>query len=142
MDEAKYWVGFTLIPSIGRVKFSRMEQHFDSLEQAWHADAAELRMAGLDDRSVQAIVSRRPNISLDAEMESLERYKVKVLTWQDQDYPPRLKEIYDLPPVLYVRGALLPDDEWSLAVVGTRHPTYYGRDTTPGGRLCPGEPFS
>ena len=130
MSEAKYWVGFTFIPGIGRAKFSRMEQYFGDLEKAWHASAAELREAGLDDRSVQAIVAKRPKVSLDAEMERLEQYKVKVLTWQDQSYPPRLKEIYDLPPVLYVRGCLLPEDEWSLAVVGTRRPTYYGREVT------------
>ena len=130
MGEAKYWVGFTLIPGIGRAKFSRMEQYFGSLERAWHASAAELRMAGLDERAVQAIMAKRPKISLDAEMEKLERYNVTVLTWQDQAYPKRLKEIYELPPVLYVRGSLLPEDEWSLAVVGTRHPTYYGREVT------------
>jgi len=130
MVETKYWVGFTLIPGVGRVKFSRMEQYFGSLERAWSASATELRAAGLDNRAVDAIVTRRPKIALDAEMEKLERYKVAALTWRDQAYPARLKEIYELPPVLYVRGSLLPEDEWSLAVVGTRHPTYYGREVT------------
>ncbi len=120
MSDTKYWVGFTLIPGVGRAKFSRLEQHFSDLERAWQASAAELKAAGLDDRTVQAIVARRPKISLDAEMEKLERYKVEALTWHDQAYPSRLKEIYDLPPVLYVRGAFAAQDEWSLSVVGTR----------------------
>jgi len=63
-------------------------------------------------------------------MEKLERYKVTALTWKDEAYPSRLKEIYDLPPVLYVRGSFAPEDEWTLAVVGTRRPTYYGREVT------------
>ena len=130
MSDTKYWVGFTLIPGIGRARFSRMEQYFGNLERAWHASAAELEMAGLDKRSIQAIMARRPQISLDAELEKLERYKVTVLTWKDDAYPSRLKEIYDLPPVLYVRGSLAPEDEWTLAVVGTRRPTYYGREAT------------
>jgi len=130
MSDTKYWVGFTLIPGVGRARFSRLEQRFGDMERAWQASAAELKAAGLDERTVQAIVARRPKISLDAEMERLERYKVKVLTWKDSVYPPRLKEIYDLPPVLYVRGDFTAQDEWSLAVVGTRRPTYYGREVT------------
>jgi DNA processing protein len=60
-------------------------------------------------------------------VEKLDRYGVKVLTHHDADYPSRLKEIYDYPPLLYVRGSLLPEDEWCLAVVGTRRATVYGR---------------
>jgi len=51
-----------------------------------------------------------------------------VLTIKDEAYPFRLKEIYDPPPVLYIRGNLAPEDDWCLAVVGTRRPTYYGRE--------------
>ena len=130
MSDAKYWVGFTLIPGVGRAKFSQLEQHFGDMERAWQASAAELRETGLDERTVQAIMARRPKVSLDAEMERLERYKVTVLIWKDKAYPSRLKEIYDLPPVLYVRGGFAAQDEWSLAVVGTRRPTYYGREVT------------
>jgi DNA processing protein len=63
-------------------------------------------------------------------MEKLEHYGVTVLTWRDPDYPARLKEIYDYPPVLYVRGPLVPEDEWCVAVVGTRKATVYGRQVT------------
>jgi DNA processing protein len=63
-------------------------------------------------------------------MEKLNRYGVKVLTCHNTDYPARLKEIYDYPPLLYYRGCLLPDDEWSLAVVGTRRATAYGKQVT------------
>jgi DNA processing protein len=63
-------------------------------------------------------------------MEKLERYGVKVFTFRDTAYPSRLKEIYDYPPILYVRGSLLPQDEWCLAVVGTRRATVYGRQVT------------
>jgi DNA processing protein len=130
MDNAKYWVGFSLIPTIGAVKFSRLEKHFGSLESAWKASAGELKSAGLDARSVEAILAGRPKISLEAEMEKLESHQVRVLTWKDAAYPARLKEIYDPPPVLYVRGSLLPEDEWCLAVVGTRRASVYGRQVT------------
>ncbi|MFC1955217.1 DNA-processing protein DprA [Chloroflexota bacterium] len=129
-DDIKYWVGFSLIPDIGRVKFSRMESYFGSMESAWKAPSSELKHAGLDDGSIRSITSWRPKISPEAEMEKLSRYGVKAFTCNDPDYPSRLKEIYDYPPLLYVRGSLLPEDEWCLAVVGTRRATVYGRQVT------------
>jgi len=130
MTDLKYWIGFTLIPGIGRVRFSRLQQHFGEMERAWNAGADELEAAGLDDKSTKSIVNHRPKVSLDAEMEKLGRYKVTALTLKDEAYPSRLKETYDPPPVLYIRGRLTAEDEWAVAVVGTRRPTYYGREVT------------
>ena len=129
-DEIKYWVGFSYVPGIGRVRLSRLLSHFKSLESAWEATPAELKNSGLDPRSVTAISDFRTKISLEVEMEKLDRYKIKVSTCNDPTYPPRLKEIYDYPPVIYVRGQLLPEDEWCLAIVGTRKATVYGRQVT------------
>ena len=125
--DIKYWVGFNIIPGVGRVKFNQIESYFGSLEDAWKASPAELRRSGLDGKSVRAINERRDKISLDEEMEKLESFDIRVLTCHDDDYPARLKEIYDYPPLLYVRGSILGEDEWCLAVVGTRRPTVYGR---------------
>ncbi|MFQ6122724.1 MAG: DNA-processing protein DprA [Dehalococcoidales bacterium] len=128
--DIKYWVGFSSIPGIGRVKLAQLENYFGDLEDAWKAAPAELKGAGLDSGSIQAISTWRPKISLEAEMEKLDHYGVKVITFNDQNYPSRLREIYDYPPLLYVRGALLPEDEWCLAIVGTRRATVYGRQVT------------
>jgi len=129
-QDIKYWVGFSLIPGIGRVRLTQLENYFGNLEDAWTASSAELKQSGLDNGSIRAVTSWRPKIALEAEMEKLDRYGVKVFTWRDPEYPSRLKEIYDHPPVLYVRGSLLPEDEWCLAVVGTRRATVYGRQVT------------
>ncbi len=126
-QDLKYWVGFSLIPRIGRVKLSRLESHFGNMEAAWRANPAELSHAGLDKGSVNAIVNGRPKISLEEEMEKLERHGIKAFTCRDEGYPARLKQIYDYPPILYVKGTILPQDEWCLAIVGTRKATVYGR---------------
>ena len=128
--DIKYWVGFSLIPGIGRVKITQMESYFGSLADAWQATLAELRQDGLDSGSVKAITSWQPRISLEAEMDKLDRYGVKVFTYHNPEYPSRLKEIYDYQPIICVRGSLLPEDEWCLAVVGTRRATVYGRQVT------------
>ena len=77
--------------------------------------------------SIRAINTWRIKISLDEEAEKLQRYGVQVVTYHDDNYPARLREIYDYPPLLYMRGALLPEDGWCLAVVGTRRASVYGR---------------
>ena len=79
MSKLKYWIGFDVIPGIGRAKFGRLLDHFGDLQNAWNADAAELTAAGLDNKSVQTIIARRPNIDLDGEMDKLDRYKVNAL---------------------------------------------------------------
>jgi DNA processing protein len=129
-DELRYWVAFSGIPGIGRVRISQLKDYFGSLQDAWKAPEGKLKQAGLDSRSISGLVTVRPRMSLDAEMEKLERYRVNVVTCEDSDYPPRLKEIYDYPPVLYVRGGLPAEDEPCLAIVGTRRPTIYGRQVT------------
>ena len=130
LNELKYWVAFTRIPRVGRVRFARMEEHFGTLERAWASGLTELKAAGLDSRTAQLIATRKLAIDPDAEMSRLSEAGVRALTRHDDEYPPRLKEIYDLPPVLYVRGELLPEDERSVAVVGTRKATAYGREVT------------
>ena len=125
--ELQYWVAFSRIPGVGRVRHQALAARFGTLAEAWRAGPAELRAAGLDDRIVRTIVAERPNIDPEAELARLAPLGVRALTWNDAAYPPRLKEIYDPPPVLYVRGDLSAADEWAVAVVGTRRPTPYGR---------------
>jgi DNA processing protein len=129
-QDKKYWVGFNHIPGIGRVRLTQLLNHFDSLETAWRATSEQFRQAGLDASSIDAISHCRPGVSPDAEMEKLERLGVKIVTCREDSYPARLKEIYDYPPLLYMRGSLEPSDEWCLALVGTRRPTAYGRQIT------------
>jgi len=129
-DELKYWVAFSGVPGIGRIRIAQLKEYFGSLRDAWKAPEGKLKQAGLDSRSIDSLVTLRPRISVDAEMETLERQKVRALPCEDPDYPPRLKEIYDYPPVLYVKGSLPAEHEPCLAIVGTRRPTVYGRQVT------------
>ncbi len=129
-DQARYWVAFNRISTIGRARFAIMESYFGDLETAWRAGSSDLAAAGLDQRSVRAIVSRRPSISPDAEWERLEKLGIDAFTARDHRYPSLLKEVYDYPPVLYVKGRILPEDMRSVTIVGTRKTTSYGREVT------------
>lgn len=126
----KYWVGFNLVKGIGPMKVRALLDFFGDLETAWHADAAVLQEIGLDRRALSNLKKARARLSLDEELEKLAQQDVSVLTWNDPDYPSRLLQIPDPPPVIYVRGQLLPEDEWAIAVVGTRRASAYGKTVT------------
>ncbi len=128
--DRRYWIGFSLIPQIGPVKMRRLVDHFGDLERAWRASARDLAQSGLDRRALENVVAARGLIQLDAELDKVAKAGVQVLTWADTTYPRLLQSIPNPPPVLYLKGELLPDDEWALAVVGTRRATQYGREVT------------
>jgi DNA processing protein len=125
--DEKYRLGFSYIPAIGPVRFKQIETFFPSLEAAWQADVASLKKCGLDDNAVRGLVQQRPAIDLDARLEQMRRLDISLLSWHDAGYPARLREIYDHPHVLFMRGEIKPEDELCLAVVGSRRPTLYGR---------------
>ena len=127
-SELKYWIAFNRVSGVGRARIALIEGHFGSLGAAWAAGAGDLQAAGLDRRTVQRVAESMSKVDPDAELERVQQAGVRAMTWHDEDYPPRLKQIYDKPPVLYVKGSILPEDERSVAAVGTRRPTAYGRE--------------
>ena len=127
-EDTKFWVALSRIPQLGTVRFRRLESHFGKLENAWNAGFNELKAAGLENRSAQEVVAAKNNSSPDDEMAALEHAGITAVTWNEPGYPPRLKEIADPPAVLYYKGTLLPVDDRSVAIVGTRSPTTYGRE--------------
>jgi DNA processing protein len=112
------------------MKVRALLDYFGDLEVAWRADASALRQAGLDRRALSNLLEARDRLKLGAELHKLAEQNIRVLTWDDPDYPSRLLQIPDPPPVLYVRGQLTDADEWAVAVVGTRRASAYGKTVT------------
>jgi DNA processing protein len=130
MNDKKFWVGFNLIKGIGAVRMQGLIAYFGDLAAAWQAPPTELARAGLGLRLIERVVQARGGVSLDQVWENIEKQDIKILTWEDESYPQRLKEIDQPPPVLYIRGEYLPDDLFAVAIVGTRRVTAYGRQIT------------
>lgn len=128
MSDLAYWVGFNRVTGIGPARLRALLDTFGDLEAAWHAQSAALQEAGLDRRSLSNLLAARARLDLDRELEQLERMGVRVLTWDTSDYPVNLRNVHDPPPVLYVLGELLPEDDWAVAVVGTRRASVYGKE--------------
>jgi DNA processing protein len=104
--------------------------YFGNVEEAWRAPEAALREAGLDRRSLANLSEVRRTWDPDRELARLNQAGVQVLTWEDQQYPQRLKMISDPPPVLFVSGTLCTADDWAVAMVGTRSATVYGKEVS------------
>ncbi len=127
MDSKAYWVGFNTVRGIGAVRMRRLLDFFGSAETAWNAPAEGLIAAGLPGKVVENFLTARKSIDLDRLMDTLHQKDVRVFTIEDSDYPRRLREIDQPPPVLYVKGSINVEDDWAVAVVGTRRVTAYGR---------------
>lgn len=126
-DKLRYWVGFNLVYGIGAVRIQRLLDVFGDLEQAWHAPVEELRKAGIGSRALESLLRIRATADLDDELGRLKDNGVRVITIADDDYPARLREIDQSPPLIFSRGEIIERDQWAVGVVGTRSPSVYGR---------------
>jgi DNA processing protein len=127
IDPRRYYIAFSLVKGIGAVRFRCLLDHFGQADIAWNASAEALHQAGLSNKIIQNLLEVRSKISLDKVWERIQNLGIKVITWEDECYPRRLLEIDQPPPLLYVRGEILPEDLWSVAIVGTRRVSAYGR---------------
>lgn len=126
--DLRYLVGLSLLPGIGPARFHKLLDRFGEPERAWRASEQELLALGVDGKTLPALLERRRSLALDREMERLERLEITALTRDDPVYPPHLKEIYNSPPILYVKGQITRDDDQGIGVVGTRSASIYGKE--------------
>lgn len=134
MDEEKtYWVGFSVFPGIGPVRFKLLLGYFGSAMAAWEAPLAKLKKIRLGEKLSEQFDHFRKTFNLDEYLRRLTQLHVSVLTLKDSKYPKLLAEIPDAPFLLYIRGR--GNDKpvgltRTIAVVGTRKVTPYGVNVT------------
>ena len=127
MDSKKYWVGFNLVRGIGAVRMQALLDHFGDLALAWDSTGEALLAAGMSQKIIANFFAVRKEVDLDQFYEKIQKHGIEVLTWQDEAYPVRLREINQPPPVLYLKGKYQAEDAWGVAIVGTRRATAYGQ---------------
>ncbi len=120
------WVALTLTPGLGPTKSRKLVEHFGSPEAVFRASLTELESTGIQAVSAQSLATGKSAELAREEIARAAAEGVAVLSMDDPLYPPRLKEIYDPPLILYVRGDPEVLARPGVAMVGTRHPTPYG----------------
>ena len=128
MDTRDSWLVLNLIPGVGSCLGRRLYRLFGSVDQIFKTPINELyKIEGIGPELAKRISSFDPEKQLKKEKELMGLHGIDFLTIDDPDYPESLHHIFDPPLVLYIKGHFLSYDKISLAVVGSRRPTLYGK---------------
>ena len=127
MSALKYWLWLTELPGLTNQTRLALLRHFPTPEDVYYADPEEVLLTEGITREQAKLLEDKDCSGADRILADCQRLDLDLLTIQDAGYPNRLRNIYDPPCLLYVRGRLPAfDDEASIAVVGTRDCTPYG----------------
>ena len=120
------WLALTLTPGLGATRARHLVDHFSGIENTFHASLTELEAAGIPASAAQSLGTGRSLELAQDELARAESSGAQIIAFDDPAYPAPLKQIYDPPVLLYVRGSVAAISQPGVAVIGTRHPTPYG----------------
>ena len=125
-DRYIHWLGLALTPNLGARSMGKLLRQFGGPEQVFAASLTELEAARLAAPVAQAIHAREALKAAEKELAAARQLGVQLVHWDEPAYPPLLREIYDPPTLLYVRGKVELLAQHMIGMVGTRRPTPYG----------------
>lgn len=120
------WLALALTPALGPRRILHAVERCGCADRVLHLPLTELEALQIPAQSAQFLASGEAAHAADLELEKLAASGASIISWRDEAYPERLREIYDPPPVLWIRGDASSLSRPIIAVVGTRHPTPYG----------------
>jgi len=127
MDSREALVALNMIDKVGPVRARLLLERFEDPPAILSASRSELeRIHGIGPDTADSIVSWEKTVDLKGELERIGKFGCNIVVQSDENYPDLLRQIYDPPVVLYVKGELLPKDKNAVAVVGSRLTTHYG----------------
>lgn len=129
MDERLYYLGFSVFPGIGPVIFEKLRTHFGSAKAAWNASGEELYRVGLNRKLVNNFEHFKKEFSHKKYSATLREKSIRFVVKTDKNYPSSLMQIRNPPIGLYQKGSGELTHN-SIAIVGTRRVSSYGRDVT------------
>jgi DNA processing protein len=125
-DQYLGWVALALTPGLGARMAGKLLRLFGSPEAVFNASLTALEGQRLPAAVAQAIHSRQPMSAAAKELAQAQQAGYRLVTWDEPAYPHLLREIYDPPPLLYVRGNTELLNRHGISMVGARRPTPYG----------------
>jgi len=130
MNNTERLLILNMVDNIGSVRIRALLKHFGTLEGIFKANEDELRKAEkIGPVLAGALPQAIKEVNLEKEMKLINKHGVKIITFLDRDYPENLKNIYDPPVVLYVKGNIMPEDKLAIAIIGSRLASFYGLAT-------------
>jgi DNA processing protein len=127
MDSREALVALNLIEHVGPVRVRQLLEHFGEAPAILGASKHQLlQVRNIGEETADAIAHWEKRVDLGAELKRVAEFGCRIVIQADPEYPELLRQIYDPPVVLYVKGELLPKDKNSVALVGSRMTTHYG----------------
>jgi len=127
MEPWEALVALNMLDGVGPVRVRQLLDHFGDAPAIHSASRQQLLQArGIGEETAETIAHWEQRIDLGAELKRIADFRCRILTQADAEFPALLRQIYDPPIVLYVKGQLLPGDKNAVAMVGSRLTTHYG----------------
>jgi DNA processing protein len=123
------WLKLINAEDVGPVTFGKLMKHFGTIDYALGASVSEMsKVDGIGFKTAERIASTRCKFGASDELELADKLGVWLVSLADERYPPLLKQIYDPPPVLYIKGSLTDADNLAISIVGSRRCSLYGQE--------------
>ncbi len=130
MTEREAYISFSAFPGVGPQRFKLLINYFGTAEKAWNASEKILREIGLGDKLVTKLMDFKKIFNIEKFQQEVLQKEIKIITRIDKNFPKLLNQIPDPPIALYIKGSLQLDFPRVIAIVGTRKPTFYGKQVT------------
>ena len=130
-DEQTALMILSSLPQLGSIKIRLLIEYFGSASKALNADPDEYtQLPGFQKKTIEALRKWEELDHWKENLDLIEKYSATLIPYTHELYPKNLLNTHDFPVLLYMKGALLPKDQHSLAIIGTRQASIYGREIT------------
>jgi DNA processing protein len=127
MDPREALVALNMIDHVGPIRARQLLERFGDAAAVLNASKHQLlHVKGIGEETAESIANWEKNIDLNGELKRIADFGCRIVSQADPEYPELLRQIYDPPFVLYVKGTLTSKDKNSVAIVGSRMTTHYG----------------
>ena len=130
MTESKYLTAICAFTYFGPARVRLLYSYFETAKRIWESSPGSLIDIGLPEKKVGDFVSFRKSFDIESYFEKLSKLNIKVTTFLDKDFPDALRDLNNAPVILYYKGSLKGLKTDSVAIVGARKMTSYGREVT------------
>jgi len=124
--QATYWLALALTAGLGPTRIRKLIERYGTADRVFQASLTELEATGMRAVSAQSVATGKSLELAQQECVKAAEAGARIISLSDPEYPSRLKEIYDPPVILFVKGSIEVLAQPGIAMVGTRHPTPYG----------------
>lgn len=130
MEDIKYWIWFSKLENISPKILNNLLHKYKTPQNIWQKAEEDLIADGIKEKHIKEILNQKHRQNLDKYVEYMVKNNIGIIKIIDEDYPYKLKSIYDPPVILYYKGNKKILNEQSIAIVGCRKCTTYGKNVS------------